>query len=250
MKLNWKNNHTIFGLNNCISFLYNENNFTIDSIYININSSTYKNEKIIKYINKNKKKVTLLENKNFSNKYSYKHCQGIVINFSGKIEKDIEDIDDFKKDSCLIIVDQINDPQNLGQMIRTSECAGVNGIILPKRNSVHLTDTVLQVSQGAFLNMNLFIENNLNNTIKYLNSKGFWVVGLENSIEAKHWYEIDYKEKIVIVLGSEGTGIRKLIRESCDFLATIPMKGKTNSLNVSAALSAIIFERQRQLESK
>ena len=95
--------------------------------------------------------------------------------------------------------------------------------------------------------MNIFIENNLTNTIKYLKSKGFWIVGLENSINAQHWYEIDYKGKVVIVLGSEGRGIRKLVKESCDFLATIPMEGKTNSLNVSAALSAILFERHRQI---
>ena len=97
------------------------------------------------------------------------------------------------------------------------------------------------------LNIDVFIENNLTTTIKFLKSIGFWVVGLENSIEAQRWYEIDYKGKIVIVLGSEGTGIRKLVRESCDFLATIPMEGKTNSLNVSAALSAILFERHRQI---
>ena len=247
MKSYNKNNHIIYGLNNCLSFLYDKNNFIINSIHININSSSYKNDKIIKYINKNKKNVSLLDNKTFSNKYLYKHTQGIVIKFIGKIEKDIEDINDFKKDACLLMADQINDPQNLGQIIRTSECAGIDGIILPRHNSVHLTDSVLQVSQGAFLNMNIFIENNLTNTIKYLKSKGFWIVGLENSIDAQNWYEIDYKGKVVIVLGSEGRGIRKLVRESCDFLATIPMEGKTNSLNVSAALSAILFERHRQI---
>ena len=250
MKSQQKKNYTIYGLNNCLSFLFNKNNFTINSIHINISSPAHKNDKIIKYVNRNKGIVTLLDNKAFSNKYLYKRSQGIVINFTGKIEKDIEDIKDFKNNSCLLIVDQINDPQNLGQMIRTSECAGVDGIILPRHNSVHLTDTVLQVSQGAFLHMNIFIENNLNNTIKYLKAKGFWVVGLENSITAQHWYEIDYKGRVVIVLGSEGTGIRKLIKESCDFLATIPMDGKINSLNVSAALSAIIFERQRQLKTR
>jgi len=248
MKLLQKQNHTIYGLNNCLSFLVNKNKFIVNSIYVNINSPAYKNTKILKYINRNKEVITLLDNNNFSKKYPHKHTQGIVLNFTGTIEKDIEEIKEFEENSCLLIADQINDPQNLGQMIRTSECAGVDGIILPKHNSVHLTDTVLQVSQGAFLYMDIIIENNLNNTIKYLKTKGFWVVGLENSIEAQNWYEIDYKGKIAIVLGSEGTGIRKLVKESCDFLATIPMEGKTNSLNVSAALSAILFERQRQLK--
>ena len=246
MKLNHKKTHIIYGLNNCLSFLFNKNDFTINYIDININGLAYKNSQIIKYINKNKNKVSLFNNKDYSSKYTYKHSQGIVLNFSGIIEKSIESIN-FEDNSCLVIADQINDPQNLGQMIRTSECAGINGIVLPKHNSVHLTDSVLQVSQGAFLSLDIFIENNLTSTINFLKSKGFWVVGLENSIEAQHWYEIDYKGKIVIVLGSEGKGIRKLVKESCDFLATIPMYGKINSLNVSATLSAILFERHRQM---
>ena len=137
----------------------------------------------------------------------------------------------------------------MGQIVRTSECAGIDGIILPKHGSAHITESVIQVSQGALFNMNIFIETNLNNTIKYLKSKGFWVVGLENSIEAQNWHSIDYRGKIAIVVGSEGKGIRRIVRESCDFLATIPMNGKINSLNVTAAVSAILFERQRQIES-
>jgi len=171
-----------------------------------------------------------------------------VIDFDATIEKDIYDINNFNDNTCYIIADQINDPQNLGQIIRTCECAGINGIILPKHNSVHLTNAVLQVSQGAFLFMDIFIENNLVNIIKFLKSKDFWIIGIENSIDAKEWYQMDYKGKIVIVIGSEGKGIRKLVKKSCDFLTTISMKGNTNSLNVSAALSAILFERQRQLD--
>ena len=83
--------------------------------------------------------------------------------------------------------------------------------------------------------------------INFLKNEGFWIVGIENSIKSKKWFEIDYKGKIAIVIGSEGKGIRQLVKKNCDFLATIPMKGNLNSLNVSAALSAILFERERQL---
>ena len=135
-------------------------------------------------------------------------------------------INEFKPNSCYVIGDQINDPQNLGQIIRTSGCSGIDGIILPRHGSVHITNTVLQVSQGACFNVNIFLETNLSNTIKYLKSKDFWIIGIENSINSQKWYEMDYKEKTVIVIGSEGRGIRPLIKKNCDFLATIPMHVK------------------------
>ena len=249
MKKNIDNTYlTIYGLNNCINFIKNHQKYKIHSISINKESVASKNKELNKLLKSIEANVKYFENQIFNNQYNFKHHQGIVIQFGGKIISELDEIHDFKKNACYIICDQINDPQNLGQIIRTSECAGIDGIILPKHGSVHITDSVIQVSQGAFFNLDVFVETNLNNTIRYLKSEGFWIVGVENGIEADMWYNIDYKGKVVIVVGSEGTGMRKLIRDSCDFSATIPMKGKINSLNVSAALSAILFERQRQLE--
>ena len=244
-----QNSHRIYGINNCISFLKSKNKFLLNKIYINKNSSIYKNEKLSSILNNYKDKILSLDNKIFNKKFPFKHSQGIYIEFQGLIEKNIDQLINDKNNSCFIIADQISDPQNLGQMLRTAECAGIDGIILPRHKSVPLTDTVLQVSQGAFLFTNICIENNLVNTIKFLQSNGYWIIGIENSIDAKKWYEMDFKGKVAIVIGSEGKGIRKLVKESCDFLATIPMNGEINSLNVSAALSAILFERNRQLES-
>ena len=96
--------------------------------------------------------------------------------------------------------------------------------------------------------MPLFEITNLRNTISVLKDQGFWVIGVENSINATDWDEIDYTEKKLIVVGSEGSGIRKKVLESCDFFSTIPMQGNINSLNVSAATSAILFERLRQIK--
>ena len=93
------------------------------------------------------------------------------------------------------------------------------------------------------------MQTNLKSTIEFLKSKGFWVVGVENGVDAKQWYELDYSGKIVFVLGSEGQGIRQLIKKNCDFLATIKMNGHIDSLNVTAATSIILFERQRQLSN-
>ena len=181
----------------------------------------------------------------FKSKFNFKHDQGIVITFKGSLTKEINDINHFSKNSCYLICDQINDPQNLGQILRTSECAGIDGIILPKHGSVHITDSVIQVSQGALFYSNIFIETNLNNTIKYLKSKGFWIIGIENSIEANDWYTMDYKGKIAIVLGSEGKGMRELVAKNCDIKCKIDIKQTVDSLNVSVALAIALYEITR-----
>jgi len=183
----------------------------------------------------------------FYKKHSESRTQGISVEFSGTL---IENrLPDFKSKSnvCLLALDQIEDPQNFGQIIRTADCAGINGILFPQHHSVPITQTVLQVSQGAFVNMPLYQLTNLSQGFEQLKKNDFWIVGLENSIDAKPWYKIDYSGKTVIVVGSEGKGLRQKTMKNCDFKATIPMKGKINSLNVSAAVSAILFERQRQL---
>ena len=238
----------VYGLNNSRS-LINSEKYIIHSIVIMKDSIAESDETISRYFQKNKSIVTILNKKDFLSKYEYKHTQGILIFFSGELLKKFDEIKFYNKNICYLIIDQINDPQNLGQIIRTCECAGINGIILPKHGSVHITNSVLQVSQGAFTNVDLFMVTNIRNTIKKMKDSRFWIVGIENSIDSKKWHEIDYTDRIGIVFGSEGKGIRRLVRESCDFLATIPMKGNINSLNVSATISAILFERQRQIDS-
>jgi len=242
--------YTIYGINNSENLLLNQKPYTINKIYILKDGRAYKNKSISSILNKIKNKVIYLDKKKFFNLFEYKHSQGIVVSFSASFYNNRINYNNSKINQCYIICDQITDPQNLGQIIRTSECAGIDGIILPKHGSVHVTNSVLQVSQGAFLYTDIYTVNNLVNIIKEMKKEGFWVVGVENGVEAKNWYEIDFKGKVVIVIGSEGKGIRTLVKKSCDFLTTIPMPGKINSLNVSAALSAILFERQRQILSK
>ena len=183
----------------------------------------------------------------FLKKYAGKRTQGIVVTFMGKILKNIPSFEKGSNNICLIAIDNMEDPQNLGQIIRTAECAGIDGILIPEHGNVKATSTVLQVSQGAFIYLPLYNCGNLHQQLRNLKSQGFWIVGVENSIQAKYWYELDYQCKLVIVMGSEGKGIRPIIRKTCDDLLTIPMQGTLNSLNVSAAVSAVLFERHRQM---
>jgi len=246
-----KNNteYSIYGLNNAIPLLTSEK-YLINNIIIMKGGIADSNPNINNCIKLRKDKVNYLNKNDFLSKYSNKHSQGIVIEFSANLIQDLK-VDNFSNDNiCYIIIDQINDPQNLGQIIRTCECAGIDGIILPKHGSVHITNTVLQISQGAFENLDLFVVTNIKNTIDELKNNGFWIIGMENSIDSKNWYDMDYKKRVAMVFGSESKGIRKLVKESCDFLSTIPMQGKTNSLNVSASISAVVFERLRQLVSE
>ena len=241
--------HTIHGINGSTAVI-KSNNCRVKDIFLNNTGRAYKDENLNKIITK---KSLNNQIKNFSSlnnfKFDSNRTQGIVVTFEFFGIKDT--IDSFFEQSrdhdCILILDQLEDPQNLGQIIRTSECAGVNKIILTQNRSVKLSDSVLQVSQGAFCDISFYICNNLRNTIKILKEEDYWLVALENSIKAQNWYEIDLKGNIGIILGSEGKGVRKLTLEDSDFKATIPMQGTTNSLNVSAACSAILFERLRQI---
>lgn len=149
------------------------------------------------------------------------------------------------EDSFVLVLDHLEDPHNLGAIIRTSEAAGVNGIIIPKDRSVGVNATVMKTSVGAIDNIPVSLVTNLNQTIQDLKKQGFWVVGtdMENAIDYR---EIDYSGKIALVIGNEGNGMSRIIRESCDFIAKIPMYGKVNSLNASVAGGIMIYEVIRQ----
>ena len=235
----------VYGINNCSSILKDQK-FIIKEIILSEDKRSY--SRIIE-LKKYHAKIKYLNKKIFDEKFGILKTQGIVVSFTGSVLRNFQEYEFKKQNSCLLILDQITDPQNAGQIIRTSECAGIDGIIFPKYDSFNITNTVLSVSQGAFVNMPLFQVININKTIKQLKDDDFWIVGLENGLNSQLWNEINYSGKIVIIVGSEGSGIRKKVLENCDFTASIPMQGFTNSLNVSAAVSAILFERLRQIQS-
>ncbi len=164
--------------------------------------------------------------------------QGIMLDIK---DYQYRDLDQLLDENFVVILDHIEDPHNFGAIIRTCEAAGVSGIIIPKDRQVGVTPTVVKTSAGAIYNMKISQVINLTSTISKLKDHGFWVVGtaLEDSTDYR---EIDYTGKIALVIGNEGKGISRLVRESCDFVAKIPMYGTTNSLNASVASGIMIYE--------
>ena len=177
--------------------------------------------------------------KEFS-KFDKYSSQGIILYIEDFKYSDIEDFT-CNDSSVIVILDHLEDPHNLGAIVRTCEAAGVDGIIIPKDRSVEVNSTVMKTSAGALENMKIAKVTNLNQTINKLKDKGYWIVGtdMENSTDYR---KIDYTGKIALVIGNEGTGMSRQVRESCDFIASIPMYGKINSLNASVAAGIMIYE--------
>ena len=211
------------------------------------------NEKIILYENFDDKEIlNLIENKKIYpqklgkkefSKFDKYSSQGIILYIEDFKYSDIEDFTN-NLSSVVVILDHLEDPHNLGAIIRTAEAAGADGIITPKDRSVDINSTVMKTSAGALENMKIAKVTNLNQTIQQLKNKGYWIVGtdMENSMDYR---QIDYTGKIALVIGNEGTGMSRQVRESCDFIAQIPMYGKINSLNASVAAGIMIYEAIR-----
>ena len=162
---------------------------------------------------------------------------------------DMEDILNLAKEKgetpFVILLDGIEDPHNLGAIIRTAETAGVHGIIIPKRRSASVNSTVSKVSAGAVTYMKVARVNNLNDAIRYLKEAGLWVIGTDG--EAKEFYnQLDLTGPIALIIGSEGFGMSRLVKQNCDGLVKIPMKGKITSLNASVAAGIMMYEVIRQ----
>ncbi len=147
--------------------------------------------------------------------------------------------------SLILALDQIQDPHNLGACLRTAECAGVDAVILPKDGSCRINPTVHKVSSGAALHLNIFQVPNLVHVLDKLQNNGFWIYGAADQGEDS-LYQYEYAGKVVVVMGAEGKGLRRLTREKCDRLVNIPMSGSVSSLNVSVATGIFLFEVVRQ----
>jgi len=149
------------------------------------------------------------------------------------------------EDPLLLILDEIEDPHNLGSILRTAECTGVHGVIIPKRRSASLTPTVSKTSAGAVEYVPVARVTNLAQTIDKLKERGIWVAGTDVN-EAEEVYRANFSLPLAIVIGNEGKGIGRLIREKCDFLVKLPMHGRLNSLNASVAAGVLMYEAVRQ----
>lgn len=145
----------------------------------------------------------------------------------------------------LALLDCIQDPHNLGAILRTADAAGIHGLIIPKDNAAQMTPVVYKTSAGAAAHVPLARVTNLARTIEELKEQGLWFIGADEE-GSKTYSDIDLKGPVGIVLGSEGQGLRRLVREKCDFLVRIPMAGRVSSLNVSVAAGLLFYEARRQ----
>ena len=151
-------------------------------------------------------------------------------------------------DGLIVVLDGIVDPPNLGSIIRVCECGGVDGLIISERRSALVTDTVMRISEGGANHVKIAKVVNINNALKTLQDNNFWVTGAE--LGGEDLYKADLTGNLCLVIGSEGDGIKKLTKEICDRIVTIPMRGKVNSLNASVACGIVLFEALRQRNGK
>ena len=148
----------------------------------------------------------------------------------------------------IIICDEIEDPHNLGAIIRTAEACAVHGIIIPTHRSVSLNATVAKAASGALEYMNICRVTNINNTIDKLKESGLWIYGADT--EGSYWTEHNFTGPSAVIIGNEGNGIKKLVKEHCDALISLPMSGRINSLNASVAAGVLMYEVARQRAKK
>lgn len=150
----------------------------------------------------------------------------------------------------LLMLDSVQDPQNFGTLLRTAEAVGIHGVVIAERRAVGVTAAVIKASAGAVHHLKIARVTNLGRTIEALKRANVWIVGVENIPMAKNFAEMDYTVPLALVLGSEGAGLSRLVREKCDFLVRLPMWGKVSSLNVAVAGSIVLYAAKQQRERK
>ncbi len=191
------------------------------------------------------------EPKSFFNKLEGNH-QGVAAQVAHRpdlTEKALPDILAQADQPLFLFLDEVQDPHNLGAILRTADAVGVDAVIIPKHNSVGVNATVRKVASGAAETVKLVVVNNLVRTLETLKKEGMWMIGLAGETQ-QTIYQMDYQGAVGIVMGAEGTGLRKLTREACDHLAAIPMVGSVESLNVSVATGVVLYEAFRQRTQK
>lgn len=205
--------------------------------------------KIIAMAKENKVLITEISKEKMRQMAQTENYQGVIAIVPPFDYVEVEDIlfeaKTRQEDPFVVLLDGIEDPHNLGSIIRTAETAGVHGIIIPKRRAAAVNSTVVKTSAGATSFMKVARVNNINDTIKYLQENDVWIYGTDMETD-KMYYDEDLTGNIAIVIGSEGFGMNKLVKENCDFLIKIPMKGKITSLNASVSAGIVMYEAVKQ----
>ena len=197
-------------------------------------------DELISKLNKANVEINFVD-KRFFDKIELNH-QGVMVEVESFQYKDLSDLDKYQR---LIILDQIEDPHNLGAIIRSAESFGFDGVIIPERRSASVSPIVYKTSAGAINNINIIMVKNTNRAIEEIKEAGFWVYGLAGEASSPI-DQVDLKGKVCLIVGNEGKGLSRLVRENCDILINIPMKGFVNSLNASVASAIAMYEVLRQ----
>lgn len=223
----------IYGRNVAVEALNDNKEISKAFIADNFNDTGITNE-----LHRRNVKIIKTTKKEMDKKISGLH-QGIVLEVPDFKYSSLDDIIDLEN-PLVVMLDHIEDPHNFGAIIRTCEAAGVDAIIIPDNRSVEVNGTVVKTSAGTVDRVKIIKVKNLVNTIVDLKKKGYWIFGTD--MDGEDYSKLDYKGKTVIICGNEGSGISRLVKENCDFIAKIPMKGTVNSLNASVATAIVIFE--------
>lgn len=230
----------VFGKNVAKELLKTNNEITLAYLV-----EGFDDAEIINGLKARKVKVNYLPKKDMDSLEKGNH-QGVIIKIGDyKYVSEEQMLNNLPVKPLIVILDHLEDPHNFGAIIRTCEAAGADYIIIPKDRSVSVNKTVMKTSAGAVNNVKIVMVTNLNTTINKLKKLGVWIVGtdMDNSV---NYDEIDYNGPIGLIIGSEGFGMSKLVKQNCDFIAHIPMNGKVNSLNASVAAGIMIYEVIRQ----
>lgn len=198
-------------------------------------SKNLKDFNVQKYLLDNHIRFELVDNNRLDKMVKGNH-QGIVIDIN---DYDYYNLSDIDNENFIVILDHLEDPHNLGAIIRTCECAGIKSIIIPKDRSVRVNETVMKVSTGALERVKVILVNNLIDSINKLKDKGYFIYAAD--MDGEDYRSVDYNDKKVLVIGNEGNGISRLVRENSDVIIKIPMKGELNSLNASVSAGILIY---------
>ena len=218
----------------------------IDKVLIQKDLKDDASKRLINIIRSKRVKIQLVDKYVIEKESESKRNQGFIAYVSDYKYFDIEDIIESasEKEGFILLLNEILDPHNLGSIIRVAECAGIDGIIISKDRSAQVNDTVMRVSAGALNHVKVARVTNINNAIDLLKENGYWIYGAEAG--GADIYKTDLKGKIGLVIGGEDSGVKKLTKEKCDAIISIPMYGKINSLNASVACGIAVYEALRQ----
>jgi 23S rRNA (guanosine2251-2'-O)-methyltransferase len=232
------------------------NSSNISTIYIDNKRKDNRLSELVELCNNNQLTLEYVDSKKLDKIANNSNHQGIIAKLNGPVAQKSFSLDEMitevnnKTNAIIMVLDGITDPHNLGAIIRTADCFGVDAIILPKDNSANINNiTIAKTSSGAVYNIPIISVTNLNRALEKLKENEFWIAGTTLTESSISLFEFNFSGKLVWVLGNEGKGMRRLVQENCDFLVTIPMFGNTQSLNVSVA-SGIVLSYTRLMQHK